>query len=632
MRRGEEEVTGKELRGYLRERLPEYMVPTVIVMLEEMPLTTNGKVDKRALPAPEYDAGREGEEYIGARTATEEIVAGVYEQVLGVGRVSVTDNFFDLGGHSLLATQVISRVRELFEVEVQLRELFEAPTVSGMSEQVERAKRAEQQGGVIPALKRVSREGEIPLSFAQQRLWFIDQLEAGSTAYNLPLAVRLSGRLDVRALERTLSEIVRRHEVLRTSFAQVDGRAVQVIEAATEITLKEEDISAFGEQEAREEAQRRASEEARRPFDLSHGPLLRVRLLKLHDHEHVVLLTMHHIISDGWSMGVLIKEVGALYNAFMHGQDSPLPDLPVQYADFALWQRAWLQGAELDRQMSYWRQQLAGRLPLLDLPADHPRPALPSPRGATHSFLLSRDLTIGLRQLCRQEGVTLFMTLLAAWQVLLARYSGQQDIIVGTDIANRNRAEIEPLIGFFVNQLVLRSDLSGDPSFRELLRRVREVCWGAYAHQDVPFEKLVDEMEPTRELSRGPLYQVKLVLQNTPLESLEMEGVGLSLLEPETQGAKLDMTLTIGESGEGLSGRVEYNPEMYGEERMKRMCSHYEVLLGSIVARPHARLDDLEIFTEAENQERIAKKKGKKESNLKRLLSGRRKTIETQET
>ena len=602
---GKEKRLGvSELREYLQQRLPGYMVPTAWVLLNELPLTRHGKVDHRRLPEPGAVAAEQEREVVPAQTPVQELLVGIWQQLLGVARVGVDDNFFELGGHSLLATQLMSRVREVCGMEVGLRRLFEAPTVRGLAECVE-----QELGAAVglkgPALERVSRVESLPLSFAQQRLWFLDQLEPGSAFYNSPAAVRLVGQLDVAALELTLSEIVRRHEVLRTSFANVGGEPRQVVAAAERLELPVVDLRGCGTVAEREAlAASLMQEEAQRPFDLSVGPLLRVKLLQLGETEQVVLLTMHHIVSDGWSMGVLIGEVAALYEAYREGRESPLPELAIQYGDFAVWQREWLQGEVLEQQLSYWRQQLAA-LPVLELPTDRARPAVQSYRGAHHSFRLAPELAAGLKELSQQEGVTLYMTLLAAFQVLLSRYSGQEDIVVGTDIANRNRAEIEPLIGFFINQLVLRTDLSGGPSFAELLGRVREVCLGAYAHQDVPFEKLVEELQPERDLSRGPLFQVKLILQNAPSGELRLEGLQLSRVRGRSETAKFDLTVALTEAGGVLSGTVEYNTDLFGETTMARLVGHYEQLLESIVKDRQVAVSELRMLSAGELEQLV---------------------------
>ncbi|MBA3356383.1 MAG: amino acid adenylation domain-containing protein, partial [Pyrinomonadaceae bacterium] len=486
-----------QLREYLQGKLPEYMVPQAFVLLGEMPLTPNGKVDRRALPAPDRSRPELEAEYVAPRNAVEEKVAGIWSEVLDVEQVGVHDNFFELGGHSLKATQVVSRLREALQVELPLRSLFEAPTVATLFTAIEAARQAD---GPLqaPPIMPVSRDGNLPLSFAQQRLWFLDQLEPNSSFYNMPQAIRMSGPLDTQALRKTLTAIAARHESLRTSFTMTDGDPVQVIAPAMSVELPVVDLSDLSESEREAEARRLATEEARRPFDLEHGPLLRATLLRLFEEEHVLLLNMHHIVSDGWSMGVLFRELGTLYQAFSIGNPSPLPELPIQYGDYAVWQREWLAGERLEQQLSYWKEQLSGAPPILNLPADHPRPAAQSYRGTRQSVRLSKKVTERLKALTQQEGSTLFTTMLAAFQTLLMRYTGQEDIVVGSAIAGRGRAEVEGLIGFFVNTLVLRTDLSGGPSFRELVGRVREVTLGGYEHQDLPFEKLVEELQPER--------------------------------------------------------------------------------------------------------------------------------------
>ncbi|HEX8118473.1 MAG TPA: amino acid adenylation domain-containing protein, partial [Pyrinomonadaceae bacterium] len=434
-----------ELRQHLREALPEYMVPAAYVTLDELPLSPNGKFDRRALPAPQQAGAEPGRDYVAPRTPVEEVVAAIYAELLNLERTGADDNFFELGGHSLLATQLISRLREVFKVEIVLRSIFEDATVAGVSAAVAEALRAAQ-GLQLPLIEPAGRGGSLPLSFAQQRLWFIDQLDPDSPAYNLSSAVLLSGHLDDDALRRTLSEIVRRHEALRTTFEEREGQPVQVIREAAPLDLEVEDLS--GSAQAEEAARRLVEDEARTPFDLSAGPLVRARLLRLSEEEHVLAVTMHHIVSDGWSMGVLIREVVALYTAYVEGKGSPLAELPVQYADYAAWQREHLAGEALERQLEYWRKQLGGGLPTLELPTDRPRPATRRMAGATERAEMS-GVGEALRDLSRREGVTPFMVLLAAWQVLLARYSGQEDIVVGADVANRNRGETEGLIGFF---------------------------------------------------------------------------------------------------------------------------------------------------------------------------------------
>jgi len=452
-------------------------------------------------------------------------------------------------------------------------------------------------------LQRVSRDGNLPLSFAQQRLWFFDQLEPGSSAYNISTGFRLTGPLDVAALERSLNEIVRRHEALRTSFAVVDGQPVQVIAPAERFKLALVDLQKLPEAERETEARRLASEEAQGPFDLARGPLVRAGLLRLGEREHVLLLTMHHILSDGWSMGVLFRELSVLYEAFSNGDPSPLPELPVQYADFAVWQRQWLQGEVLEEQLSYWRERLGGAPPVLHLPTDRPRPAVQTYRGARKTLRLPNKLTDALKVLSRREEVTLFMTLLSAFKTLLCRYTGQEDIVVGSPIAGRTRPETEGLIGFFVNTLVLRSDLSGNPTFRQLLGRVREVALGAYTHQDLPFEKLVEELQPERNLSHTPLFQVMFALQNVPRKPLELPGLTLSPMQLGIDTAKFDLTLAMVEQDRELSCLFEYNTDLFDAATITRMGGHFKTLLEGIVANPGRRLSELPILTDAERRQ-----------------------------
>ena len=601
---GEARLDVGVLRGYLKKKLPAYMVPSAYVVLDALPLLPSGKVDRRALPAPEGARLEPETAYVAPRTPVEEVLAELWARTLGVERVGIHDDFFELGGHSLLATRLVSRLRQTFQVEIPLRDLFETPTVAGLAERVEVALRADI-GLEAPPIEPIPRDRELPLSFAQQRLWFLDQLAPGNLFYNIPMAVRLTGRLDVEALERSLNEILRRHEVLRTTFRAEGGKPVQVIAPELRLTLPVEDLSHLPEAEREAEAQRRVQEEAQRPFDLTQGPLLRVRLLKLGEEEHIATVTMHHIISDAWSMEVFLRELAILYEAFSQGRPSPLPDLPIQYADFAHWQREWLQGEVLERQLAYWKEQLKDQPLMLDLPTDRPRPAIQSWPGATKRFALPLELSKKLRALSREEGVTLFMTLLAAFQTLLYRYTGQTDISVGTPIANRNRAEIEGLIGFFVNTLVMRTDLSGDPSFREVLKRVREVTLGAYTHQDLPFEMLVEALQPERDLSHTPLFQVMFVLNNAPEKALELSGLHLSPLDVDRGTATFDLTLSLTERPEGLDGYIEYNTNLFDAATIERLVGHFQTLLEGIVADPGQSISRLPLLTEAERRQML---------------------------
>ena len=438
-----------------------------------------------------------------------------------------------------------------------------------------------------------------PVSFAQQRLWFLDQLVPGNAFYNAPTAVLLKGPLNVAALLQTFNEIVRRHEVLRTAFNLLSGELVQMIAPRLDLTLPVVDLQTLSAEKRESQIQRLTVEESQRPFDLAKGPLLRVQLLKLDDTEHILLLTMHHIIADGWSLGVLIAELGALYSAFTSGQPCPLSPLPVQYADFTDWQRQWLQGEVLTTQLTYWRQQLHD-LSVLNLPTDRPRPPIQSYRGATQYLQLSLSLSQSLQLLSQQQGVTLFITLLAAFQTLLYRYTDQEDIAVGSPIANRNRREIEGLIGFFVNSLVLRTDFSGNPTFQELLQRVREVALGAYAHQDLPFERLVEKLQPQRDLSHMPLFQVMFALQSAQTPALELAGLDVTFLEVENTTAKFDLTLHIEDTEQGLKGSLEYNTDLFDATTIKRMLEHLQILLEGVVADPEQRISSLPLLSASE--------------------------------
>ncbi|MEW5930636.1 MAG: amino acid adenylation domain-containing protein, partial [Gemmatimonadota bacterium] len=588
-----------ELQEHLGGRLPEHMVPGAFVALESVPLTSNGKLDRRALPAPEWGAGEEG--YVGPRTPAEEVLAGIWAEVLGVERVGVGDNFFDLGGHSLLATRVVSRIRELLAVELPLRGLFEAPTVAALAERVEALRRAGLP--VLPPVVPTGRGGALPLSFAQERLWFIDRLEPGSAAYNVPVAWRLGGALDGAALERALGEVVRRHEALRTVFAEVDGSPVQVIAPFGGFALAVEDLSGFGEADREAALRRRAGEEAARPFELAAGPLFRAALLRLGAEDHVLLLSMHHIVSDEWSMGVLFRELSALYAAYREGGESPLAELAVQYADYAVWQREQLTGEVLDRQVSYWRERLAGAPELLELPTDHPRPAVQSFRGASERVQLPAEVLEALRALGRQEGATLYMVALGAFQALLCRYGGSEDVVVGSPVAGRGRGEVEELIGFFVNTLVLRTDLSGDPSFRELLGRVREVTLGAYEHQEVPFERLVAELSPERSLSHSPLFQVAFTLDNDQDTGGGLAGLGVQRVATQLEAAKFDLSLELAAGPDGLRGKLAYGTELWEAATMRRLVGHFTRLVEQAAADPDVRISQVALLNEAERRQ-----------------------------
>ena len=593
-------VSTEDLRAFLKQELPEYMTPSAFVFLNAFPLTPNGKIDRKALPQPDHLRSNLNEDFLAPRTQIEEVLAGIWAEVLGLEQVGVRDNFFELGGHSLLVTRVISRVRKVFNVEMSPSVLFEAPTVAALSERITGRRGLEQP---LEIVKGPPDGLDLPLSFAQQRLWFLDQLAPGTPLYNIPLPLRLSGPLDAEILQRSLSEIIRRHECLRATFATLEGQPVQNIAPARSIELPFIDLTQLSNDQREEHALELAREDAQLPFDLSAGPLLRASLLHLSENEHILLLCTHHIVFDAWSAGILLQELTLLYQAFSEGKPSPFSELPIQYVDFARWQRQWLQGDVLKDELDYWREQLAGAPAVLELPTDRPRPSVQSYRGATQEFLIPADLSASLKTLSREEGVTLFMTLLAAFQTLLCRYSGQEEVVVGVGIANRDRIEIEQLIGFFVNNLALRTDLSDNPSFRELLGRVREVALNAYAHKDLPFDKLVEALQPERDLTHAPIFQVTFTLLNAPTEFSQIPNLALTPIEINSATAKLDMTLIMTDTPRGLSGSLEYNTDLFDNATIRRMLWHFHNILRSIVANPTQRLSTLPILTEEERRQ-----------------------------
>ncbi len=586
------EVEGTGVRAQLRESLPEYMVPAAIVVLERLPLTPNGKVDRRALPEP-GPAG-EGEWHVAPRTPAEEILAGIWSECLGVERVGADADFFALGGHSLAATGMISRVRGAFGVEVPLRAVFEAPRLAALAERIESLMQ-EGAGRVLPPLVHAPRGEPLPLSFAQQRLWFIEQLDPEAVLYNLPFAFRLRGVLDVRALARSIGEVVRRHEVLRTRFVEVESRPVQVVDPPAPVPVPLADLRALPAEARGREASRLAGAEVRHGFDPGRGPLLRVALLRLADDDWVLLLTVHHIVFDGWSTGVFNLEVSTLYDDYAAGRVSSLPELAFQYGDYAVWQREWLAGEVLREQVAWWKERLAGAPPLLELPTDFPRPAAPGTHAARLRFVVPGEVARGLHSLARKEGATLFMALLAAWQALLSRYAGQADVVVGAPIAGRRRTEVEPLVGFFVNTLALRGDLSEDPTFGELLRRVRETTLGAYQHQDVPFEKLVEEVGVERSLSHSPLFQVTFAVQNHERTALRLRGLRLEPFPTDVDAARTELGLTVLEGGEHLPGMLTCRTDLWEAASMERLRGHFLRLLEEVGAGER-RLSELRVM------------------------------------
>ncbi|HWD97875.1 MAG TPA: amino acid adenylation domain-containing protein [Bryobacteraceae bacterium] len=600
-----------ELRHFLGERLPEYMLPAAFVMIEALPVNANGKIDRGLLPAPGATQAH-GETLIAPRNPVESTLCRIWSEVLGIDEISVEDNFFAIGGHSLLATQVASRIRTLLGIETPLRTLFEHQTIAGLALHLASENAAAQTAEIRP---RLNRESAAPLSYSQHRLWFLDQLAPGTALYNVPASVRFEGNLNTAALEQALSAVVNRHETLRTTFTLHGTMPVQTAGPATGLAMSFVDLRAIDPAERELELTRVAGDEAKRPFDLSTGPLIRASLVEMEVADHVLLLTMHHIICDGWSIGVLIREAAEAYRSIVQGKKVDLPPLPLQYADYAVWQRESLMGQVQHAGLPWWQSQLAGELPILELPADKPRTASPSVVGARHQAKIDLKLLGNMKGVAEQNGATLFMALLAAYNVFLARYTGQPDIVVGTPIAGRTRAELESLIGFFVNMLPLRTDVSDDPAFCDLVRRLRETTIGAYVNQDVPFEMLVDVVAPERSRSRNPLFQVAFVLQNAPDVSLELPELEIDVKENESGTAKFDLTLVAQETRAGLSLSFEYRADLFEASTIQRMAAHFATLLEGIAANPESRISELPMMSDAE-QHAIVERRNRRESQL----------------
>jgi amino acid adenylation domain-containing protein len=614
----------RELREFAALRLAEYKVPRLVAIVDEIPKGATGKVQRLGLAArlgledPDAVEIAEAHEYAAPRSAVEKTLAQIWSEILRVGSIGIHDNFFDLGGDSILASMVIARVGDALGAELSFLDFFEGPSLAQMAERIDHGRRRHPDLD-DPPLVPVARDGELPLSFAQQRIWFFDQLEPGSPLYNRSVFLRLRGRLDEIALRFSLSEIVRRHEVIRTTFPSVDGRPRQRVLPPSPMTVCTKDLRGLPDAVREVEARRLAVEESLRPFDLTTELLLRANLLQLGEDEHILILTSHHIAFDGWSDAILFREISALYTAYAAGLPSPLPELPIQYGDFAVWQRAWLQERTRDASLDYWKRQLAGAPSLLDLPTDRPRPRVRTFRGARHLLALAESLTAALTAFSRREGVTLYMSLLAAFNVLLGRCSGQSDIVVGTPVAGRARVETEKLIGAFMNTLVLRTDLSGNPSFRELLRRVREVFLAGHAHSDVPIAKLVEALQPERDMASNPLFQVMFQLRNMPEQTLALPGVVVEEWSLDSGVAKLDLTLEVIEKNGRLKCCFCYNTDLFNDETIARMAEHYQTVLEALVTNPEHCLFDALSFQKAQNVRQL--RSSEKNSSDFRALS-----------
>ncbi|HKV39967.1 MAG TPA: amino acid adenylation domain-containing protein, partial [Blastocatellia bacterium] len=585
-----------ELAAFAGGELPDYMVPAAFYIVEELRLTPSGKVDRRALPSLISDLPCPSPPSLPPSRPVEDIVSGIVAEVLRAKTVGLSDNFFDMGGHSLLAMLVVSRVRKAFGVDLPLRIFFEAPTASALSGWIESAIRADRRLKLPPlrafgidsalasthALEDTSRR--YPLSFAQQRLYFLERFQPGTPVYNIPAGAMLRGPLKITALDRALTEVVRRHASLRTTFALKDGEPVQIVRPPGPSPIFLVDLLGLSPDDREIEASSLADHEARRPFDLETGPLLRTWLIRVSPTDHLLLFTMHHIISDGWSIGVFTRDLADFYKADVEGVPAQLSDLPISYIDFAMWQRQWLRGEVLESELAFWRKQLAQAPAILALPLDRPRPPVRTFAGARRLRTLPPYLPEALRRLSRKEEVTLFMTLLAAACTLFSRYAAQDDLIVGTPIANRNQPDIENLIGFFVNMVALRVDLSRNPTFSVLLGVVREVALEAFTHQDLPFEKLVEELQPDRDPSRQPIVQVVFVLQNMPEPDLDISGMSIGSAGVTGETAKFDLTLSVVEYDPGLLASLEYNCDLFDDSTIERMAEHYQILLESVAA------------------------------------------------
>ena len=592
------EVSGESLRAYLTERLPAYMIPSQFVLLEALPLTVNGKVDKKALPDPQGISLSSAREYLAARTPIEQTLVDIWEQVLRKERVGVLDNFFELGGHSLKVIQVISRIHQTLDVKLELMQVFTHPTLAGQAELI-----GESLQQVYQAIEPVAASADYALSHAQQRLWIQEQQGASFGVFNIPMHFQLIGELDRGSLEHAFEEVVARHESLRTVFVVVEGEPRQRILSVEEAAFVPHYQDLRSQADPEQVAIKLADEQASAAFDLSQGPLLRVKLLQTDEQTYCLLLTIHHIVSDEWSMQVLVREVLSLYGAYHEGLPSPLSALPIQYKDYVAWQQGQLSGAALLAHQQYWLEQLSGEVPLLELPTDRPRPALQTYRGSSHDFTWPAELSGELEALSQQQGVTLFMVLLAGLNTLLYRYSGQSDLIVGSPIAGRQHADLEEQIGYYLNTLALRTQVDGQGSFVDLLKGVKQTTLGAYAHQAYPFDRLVEDLQLVRDPSRSPLFDVVLILQNVELGSepdLALPGVAVESLGAELHISKGDLRFQFAQQGQTLLGSIEYNTDLFDAARIERMSAHLLALMQAIVTQPTRPLQELTYQTEEE--------------------------------
>jgi tyrocidine synthetase-3 len=598
-----------QLRQYLSRTLPDYMVPAYFVFLAAMPLTVSGKVDRKALPEPAGDALSRAREYAAPRTPAEEKLASVWQEILGLDPIGIEDNFFELGGDSILANRAIARLREETGLDISLRAFFENPCIRSLAENMPVKESESQHPLTIP---RTGKQENIPLSFSQERLWFLQQLDQESRAYHVPRALGIRGQLDIILFERTFTEIIRRHEILRTVFITADGRPSQRVMAPFAFKIPVIDWSGLTEEEQRRSLEAFIVEEGRREFDFEQGPMLRVTVLKLKDADHIVISSEHHLVHDGWTQGVMLREFVEIFTAFSQGRPCPLGELPIQYADYALWQRRYMSGERLQRHLDFWQEKLAGLPPLLDLPFDYPRPAVISGSGAMQRLVIPAELARRLETFGKEHEVTLFMTMLAVFKVLLFRYSGLEDLCVGTGIANRRYREIEGMLGMVINTLPLRTQVDGSLSFLECLQRVRSTCLHAYEHEDTPFEKIVEQLQPERSLSYMPIFQVLFSFMDTPTGELLLPGLEIEVLPSHNRSSKFDLNIVVilppqGEGSEGGEVLVdwEYNTDLFARRTVQQMVGHYHRLLRQIVERPYPAVSTLPMLEKGELQQLV---------------------------
>ncbi|MDQ1355349.1 MAG: hypothetical protein QG657_5659, partial [Acidobacteriota bacterium] len=599
-------ITVTMLREHLAKELPAYMIPAYFVRMERMPLTANGKVDKKSLPAPDESDIETGSTYEAPATTLEKQLVKIWQELLRIERIGIKDDFFELGGDSILVNRCIATIRTELNVEIPMRKFFERPYINALAEEIEKQERQ------VSSIKPVVRIGEIPLSFAQERLWFLQELDTGNVAYFVPRVIRMKGYLDVSLLERTFTEIIRRHEILRTVFPTIDGQPVQRIQPPFPFKIPVLDWSGLKKEEQELRVSHFLNEENRKPFDFEKGPLLRVTILKLNEEEHLFVLTEHHLVHDGWTQGVLLNEIITIFSAYLEGRNHNLPELPIQYADYTIWERSYLQGERLKRHLDYWLEKLSGLIPVLELPVDRPRPAVISSQGALNVFRISSTLTDQLREFSRENGTTLFVTMLAAFKVLLYRYTGVNDICVGTGIANRGRKEMENMLGMVINSLPLRTHTPGDIPFRQYLLHVKETCLEAYQRQETPFGKIVEALGQERSLSYSPVFQVMLSFMDTPTEELHLPGLELHQEETHNHSAKFDLDLVVvppmqregGMAVEINEGEIlvewEYNTDIFEAETIARMICHYIRLLEVVTLQPDVSIANLPMLGEDE--------------------------------